>query len=111
MTKTKVTLCPADPTIPSLTVDAYKTDTPGLVIHRAYLTTGEKMRGWTVTHAASGQALSRFCLPSRQVAMQAAAVAGSLPVDWTASRNKALTQFNACSDDDRKQLYQALHRS
>lgn len=61
-----------------LSVDAYPTPAPGLVVHRAPNQPGE---WWSVTHVASGAAVSSY-LPSPGAAL-ACAVDLGLAADWT----------------------------
>lgn len=61
-----------------ITIKAYKTPCPGLVIHRVI----DAEQGWTVTHLHSGQTVCPLELPSKKKAMACATELANL-VDWT----------------------------
>lgn len=61
-----------------ITIKAYKTVSPGLVVHRSI----DAESGWAVTHLLSGQTVCPLELPSKKKAMECAAALADL-VDWT----------------------------
>jgi hypothetical protein len=62
----------------SVTVDAFPTPVPGLLIHQAPNQPGD---WWSVTHAASGSAVNSY-LPSPEAALGCAIDLGRV-ADWT----------------------------
>lgn len=94
MKKCKVTLRPSMPAYPSLEVDAYETDTPGLVVHRVHnIMTGTPLPRWGITHSPSGQRIGADH-PTRKAALAVVGLARTLPVDWAADSGAVQRQVS-----------------